>query len=208
MVVTALQRKGSNVKVYFDDSEPVIIDYRTVLDNGLRKNDFIDDQFLDKLVTESTMLKIKDSAFRLLARRHHSTSELRNKLSKKKYAKEIIDKVLSEFTDKNILDDEKFAVAFLEEKSVKKKIGINKLKAELFKKGIPRDIIERVLLTVDPELSYIQALELARKKISSLSQKDTDQRKLHAKVYAFLSSRGFESEIIMRVFNELRTNNE
>ncbi|PKL83134.1 MAG: hypothetical protein CVV24_06545 [Ignavibacteriae bacterium HGW-Ignavibacteriae-3] len=208
MIITALQRKGSNVLVCFDESESVVLDYRTVLDNGLRKNDFVDDLFLNKWITESTILKIKDSAYRLLGRRQHSTSELRNKLSRKKYPKDIIEKVLAELADKNILDDEKFAVAYLEERAVKKKIGINKLKSELFRKGIKREIIDKVLLRVDPDLSYHSASELALKKLSALNKKNTDEKKLNTKIYAFLNSRGFESEIIMRVLNELRMNDE
>jgi regulatory protein len=208
MIITALQRKGNNVIIIFDDREPVAIDYRTVLDNGLRKNDTIDEKFFERLVYESSFLKIRDSAFRLLGRRHHSTSELRNKLLKKKYQKEIIDKVLSDLTDKGLLNDEQFANAYLEERSLKKRIGVNKLKAELFKKGIDRKIIEKVLLNIDPGISYNHALELAQRKKIFLLRKESDQNKLKSKIFSFLSSRGFESELIMKVLNDLNLENE
>ncbi|MCX6168032.1 MAG: regulatory protein RecX [Ignavibacteriales bacterium] len=208
MIITALQRKGNNVVIIFDDSEPVTIDYRTVLDNGLRKNDTIDEKFFEQLISESSFLKIKDTAFRLLGRRHHSTLELRNKLVKKKYQKAIIEKVLTDLTEKKLLDDEQFAVAYLEERSVKKKIGINKLKAELFKKGIDRKIIDKILLNVDSDLSYEQAFELAKRKCLFLQRKDLDKAKLKSKIFLFLNSRGFESELIMKVLNDLNLENE
>lgn len=207
MIITALQRKGNNVVIIFDDREPVTIDYRTVLDNGLRKNDPIDEKFFEQLISESSFLKIKDSAFRLLGRRHHSTSELRNKLVKKKYQKEVVEKVLADLTDKNLLDDEQFAAAYLEERSVKK-IGINKLKTELFKKGIDRKIIDKVLLNVDSDLSYEQAFELAKRKSLFLQRKELDKNKLRSKIFLFLSSRGFESELILKVLNDLNPENE
>ena len=207
MIVTALQRKGNNVIIIFDDREPVTIDYRTVLDNGLRKNDSIDEKFFEQLISESSFLKIKDSAFRLLGRRHHSTSELRNKLAKKKYQKEIIEKVLADLTTGKFLDDEQFAVAYLEERSLKK-IGVNKLKAELFKKGIDRKIIDKVLLNIDSDLSYEQAFELAKRKILFLQRKELDKNKLKTKIFSYLSSRGFESEIILKVLNDMNHGDE
>ena len=208
MIITALQRKGNNVVIIFDDREPITFDYRTVLDNGLRKNDTIDEKFFERLISESNFLKIKDSAFRLLGRRHHSTSELRIKLIKKKYPKEIIQRVLSDLTDNNLLDDEQFAIAYLEERSVKKKIGVNKLKAELFKRGIDRKIIDKVLLNVDSQLSYDQAMELAQRKMMSLRRKELDEKKLKSKIFLFLTSRGFESELILKVLNDLNPENE
>lgn len=203
MIITALQQKGNNVLVCFDDGEFITLDYRTVTDNGLRKNDLIDDKKIEQLISDSEFLKAKDSAFRFLGRRHHSTSELRIKLIKKKYPRDIIEKILIDLTDKKLLDDEQFAEAFLEERSIKKKVGINKLKAELFKKGINRNIIEKTLLRVDHELSYDQALELAKRKIDSIKRKETDKRKIKAKLYSSLSARGFESELIIKVLNEI-----
>jgi len=208
MVITALQRKGGNVVISFDEGEQAILDYRTVLDNGLRKNDLIDEKLFERLLSESLFLKAKDSAFRLLGRRHHSTSELRIKLIKKKYSKEIIEKVLIELTDKGLLDDQQFAVAYLEERSVKKKIGINKLKAELFKKGIDRKIIEKVLLTLDSGLSYEHAHELAERKKMTLMNKESDKRKVKSKIFSFLSARGYESDLIMKVLNDLIIDDE
>ncbi len=205
MIITALLRKGSNVLVCFDESEPVTLDYRTVIDNGLRENDKIDEKKYDRLIAESIFLKTKDSAYRLLGRRHHSTSELRTKLIKKNIPKGIIEKVLAELTEKDLLNDEQFAIAYLEERSVKKKIGHNKIKSELFKKGIDRKIIENLLLGIDSDLSYEQALELAKRKKSVLERKGTDKKKMRAKIFSFLSSRGFESDLIIKVMNNFES---
>ncbi len=203
MIITALQRKGSNVLICFDEGEPITLDYRTVLDNGLRKNDKIDEKLFERLVSESIFLKTKDSAFRLLGRRLHSTSELRTKLIKKKFPKETIEKVLADLTETALLNDEQFAIEYLEERSVKKKIGLNKLKAELFKKGIERKIIDNVLLSVDSDLSYKQALELAKRKKVVLERKEKDKKKLKSKIYSFLTSRGYQSDIIIKVLSNI-----
>lgn len=203
MIITALQQKGNNVLVCFDDGEFITLDYRTVIDNGLHKNDLIDEKQTEKLVFESNFLKAKDSAFRLLGRRHHSTSELKTKLLRKNYPKEIVERVLIDLTDKEFLNDEQFANSYSEERTVKKKVGINKLKAELFKKGIERKIVDHVISGIDSELSYENALILAKKKLEFLKRRDIESKKLKTKIFSFLCSRGFETEIIMKVLNEL-----
>ncbi|MEW6701366.1 MAG: regulatory protein RecX [Bacteroidota bacterium] len=208
MIISALKQKGSNVVVCFDDGEFITLDYRTVIDNGLRKNDLIDETKKELLISESNFLKAKDSAFRFLSKRHHSAYELRTKLIKKKYPKEIIEIVLKDLADKNFLDDEQFARVYIEEKTIKKKFGVNKLKAELLKRGIDRKIIDKVLSNVDFELSYEQALELAKRKSELLRRKEIDKRKLKSKIFSFLSSRGFESETIMKVLNNLEPEDE
>ena len=208
MIITALQQKGNNVLVCFDDGEFITLDYRTVTDNALGKNDLIDEKKIDQLISDSEFLKAKDSAFRFLGRRHHSTSELRTKLIKKKFPKEIIEKVLADLTDQALLNDEQFAIAYLEERSVKKKIGLNKLKSELFKKGIERKIVDNVLLLVDSDLSYEQALGLAKRKNLILQRKERDKKKLKSKIFSFLSSRGYESDVIMKVLNNIESDEE
>ena len=207
MIITALQKKNSKVIVLFDDNSFCTLDYRVVLNNGLRTNDLISDEKKEQLINDSIFLSARDSAFRSLARRSHSVSELKIKLIRKGWQKEIIQKVLDDLVDKNFLDDEKFAVAFIEERS-NKKVGINKLKAELMKRGIDRKISGSLLLNLDPNSSYESALMLAGKKNKQLNERGFDNRKIRTKLYSFLLSRGFESEFIIRIINEVAPKND
>ncbi len=208
MRIVSLKKKGNDVIICFDDGEFITLDYRTILDNGLRKNDLFDEEKKERLLAESIFLKAKDSAFRYLSKRLHSASELRTKLIRKGYHQEIINKVIEELKQKSLLDDEKFAKVFIEERSIKKKIGIYKLKAELFKKGIDRNIVEKVLLDIDPVSNYENAQALVKKKIKFLETKTIDKKKLKVKLFSFLRSRGFESEIILKALNEIEPDDE
>ncbi len=203
MVITALTQKGNNVVVSLDDGEFFTLDYRTVIDFGLRKNDVIDESKKEQLISESNFLKAKDSAFRYLGRRHHSISELKTKLIKKKYSAEIIEKALKDLISKNFLDDEQFAVEYAEERSVRKKVGVNKLKAELFRKGIDRHLTEKILAGVDQGTSYDNAFQLALKKNESLKKRVDDPKKRKTKIFSYLSSRGYETDIVIKVLNAI-----
>jgi regulatory protein len=207
MVITALQKKNSKVIVLFEDNSFCTIDYRIVVNNGLRINDFIDEEKKELLINESIFLTAKDSAFRSLSRRAHSVYELKTKLIRKGWQKEIVQKVLDDLVNNNFLNDEQFAAAFVEERS-RKNVGINKLKSELMKRGIDRKISESLLNTLDRNSSFESAFELAGKKYKQLKNRGFDNSKIRNKLYSFLLSRGFESDFILKIINEIEPGND
>lgn len=206
MIITSLVRKKSDVEIVFDDGNNVLLDYRVVYDNGLRKYDNVTENQLKSFLYKSEFLQIKDAAFRLLVRRLHSSHELKLKLIKKKYDKSIIDNVIQSLKEQNYLNDAQFAKLLVEEKSIKKKFGSNKIRSELYKKGIDKSIIDSVLNSENDELNFDNAIFLAKKKLKLLIEKNTDKRKLKEKLYSFLSSKGYDSELIMKVINNMNFN--
>ena len=202
MIITALKQKGNNVIVYFDEGESIYLDYRTVTDFGLRKNDSIDETVRSKLISDSNFHKANDSAFRILSGRQHSVHELRTKLTQKKLDEETIDKVVDTLITACFLDDAKFANAYIDER-VRKRVGINRIRAELFKKGVSREIINSALEHLDSQFVFKQAEELARKKLDSLKKRESDIRKIKSKLFSFLTSRGYESDVVVKLINEL-----
>ena len=208
MKITALTKKGNNVLVCFEDGEFVAIDYRTVLDHGLRRNDDIDENKKEQLISESEFVKAKDSSFRSLSKRPHSTLELKNKLLKKGYTKKTVERTVQNMKNGNYLNDDQFTKLFIEERVKRKKTGVNKLKAELFKRGIDRKIIEENLSDIDSETNFENAVSLAKRKSELLIRRGIEPKKVKQKVFSFLSSRGYESEVIMKILRHLELDEE
>lgn len=204
MIITALKKKGSNVIIFLDDSTFLNLDYRIVLDYGLRKADLLDETKLNLLKEKNSFLKARDSALRILSRRRHSSFELKTKLLRKNYSKEIIDAVIQNLNEHGYLNDEEFATAFISERIKHRKNGTNKLKAELFKKGIDVKIATRVLLNVDNEELKINALSVAKKKLIFIKNKEADTRKISSKLFAFLLSKGYETDLVRSILNQLK----
>ena len=71
------------------------------------------------------------------------------------------------------------------------------------KRGIDRKISDGLLLNMDQNSSYENALILAEKKNKLLKERGFDDRKIRSKLYSFLLSRGFESEFIVKIINEI-----
>lgn len=203
MKILSLKKIGNNVKIIFDDNEPVSIDYRIALDAGLRKNDQIDNELLSKLLLLHNKLKIKDTALKFILRRSHSEQELRNKLIKKGYQKKLIEDVIEELKSKNYINDYEFSKQYVEERFHKKRVGIYKIRSELIHKGVDRKIVDDILVNYDFTSTLDFALELARKKINTAKYKNLDKRKLKQKLFSFLSLRGFQSDIIKDVLDKL-----
>lgn len=203
MIITSLKKKRSDVEICFDDNSKLLLDYRVVFDNGLRRNDLLNESQINIFLYRSEKHKIKDSAFRFLSRRLHSSQELRTKLIKKRFRKEIIDEVIMGLVNKNFLNDLNFAQSYLNEKISRKREGFNKVKADLIKKGIARNIIAQLIDLVDSNLLEKNAFELARKKLSFLKARETDNKKMRQKLFSFLMSKGYEIDLINIVLNKL-----
>lgn len=203
MKIALIQKLRNNAEIYFEDSSKIRIDYRVVFDNGLRRNDDLDEEKINNLLSQSEKLKIKDSAFRFLVRRHHSYQEIFKKLLNKGYKKEDISEVLEKMKREGFIDDILFAKAFAEEKLTKKKVGLIKVKAELMKKGVDRKIIDAALSDADSSMMESNAVLLIEKKIKFLKGKESDEKKIKQKLFSFLYSKGFDSEIITSALNKL-----
>ncbi len=182
-----------NVIINFDDDNDLIINYEVFLKNGLRKGMDVSSDRFSFLVEENEKHKIKTGAINYLVKRIHSEKELRTKLLQKKHKLEMINEIIDELKEKELIDDYKYALIYTDEKTRTKLWGERKIKSELMKKGISNEIISQAISEKFPEENKLEnAIELASKKIKSLSYKNLEKRKLAEKVYSFLASRGYD----------------
>jgi regulatory protein len=203
MKIISLIKKGSNIELGFDDGSKYQIDYRSVFDNGLRKNDELSDEKLNSLLQQSEFQKTKDSALRLLARRPHSKFEIKTKLVKKGFSKTIIDNVVQRLTEDRLLDDFEFSKVYASELFEKRKSGILKIKNQLIGKGVDRKSIENVLNNINGIRAEDNAYELIIKKFNYIKSRVSDPKKIQQKLYSFLLSKGYPSEIISKTLRKL-----
>lgn len=204
MKIESIAKIKNNVKIILDNSEKLFLRYEVFLKNSLRKGDELTEEDVSKLIRQNQFFFVKESAFRFLGLRVHSEKELQRKLSAKKYDKEIIQSVLKELKENQYLDDELFAREFAEEKIIKKAFGPNKVKAELQARGVPKEIIEKVLdAKGGQETDFENALMLAEKKLASLSSRNLDKKKINQRLYSYLLSKGFSFDLIKTVVNKI-----
>lgn len=203
MRIQSLVKKNNYVTVTFDNDEKLRLHYEVALQCGLRKNDEISNQRLKEIEKQEELFSLKNSALRIISRRPHSAFELKVKLQKKKFNKDDIAPIIKDFQDRGYLSDRDFAFRYAEEALSKKK-GLIKIKGELISKGISREIIDEVMLSLEDEESLIEnARTLANRKISSLKHKSLEKNQLKQKLYSHLNGKGYSSDIIRQVVDDL-----
>ncbi len=210
MKITRIVKKDeNNVIVYLDNDEKLFLTYEVFMKNGLRKDDEIPTDHFQRLVRENQKYHIKHRAFSYIGRRYHSIFELRTKLRQKKYDNDLIEEIIKDLSANKYLDDLEFSRLFADENIRLKLWGKNKIKGELIKRGVDAEIISEVLNEKFPEGDDLDnAVELAEKKCKRLQKRNLEEMKLRQKLYAFLSSRGYDYGTSKRAVESVLTKTE
>ena len=140
------------------------------------------------------MIKKKplDAALRLIKIRPRSILEIQQRLARKKFPTNEIEKTISVLEKEGLLDDNRFAVLWIESRDNTKLLGVRLLRLELKKFGINEDIIEKALESAKSDLEKIKQILQTKVK----NPKDLENPKIKLKIFGFLSRRGFSfSEI-------------
>jgi regulatory protein len=129
-------------------------------------------------------------ALKLLAIHKRTARQLARKLADKGFDRKTAQGVLTNLEGSKLLDDEEFALTFVSDRMAARPQGRFKLRYELERKGVPREILSRALATVDENYELAAAKKLALEKARLLSGMEPLRRQ--KKVYDFLRRRGFQ----------------
>ena len=148
----------------------------------------------------------KAYALRLLELRGRSVREIRDKLKSKAVSSQDIDSVVSELLSLGLLDDEKFARDWIENRQHFRPTGVVRLRQELFAKGIDREIVDQAVREYKNNANeYPAALDLAKRKMKLYRKLDADTAR--RRLAGFLARRGYEASVVSKVLKELLKEN-
>jgi len=127
---------------------------------------------------------------------------MRDYLTKKKAAEEIIEKIITSLKEKKFLNDEAFARSWVLNRARLKPKGKVLLKIELRQKGIIDEIIQKVLTEVQEEIpdELSQAKSIITKRMERMAGKSRDE--IYQKVGGFLARRGFNWDIVKKAIDD------
>ena len=151
-------------------------------------------------------IKALNKAMSLTARSEKSVDEMRLKLKTWGIAdnNEIAD-IIEQLIDEKFIDEERYARMYVADKLKFNKWGAIKIKAMLKSKGIKESIIENALESINRE-EYVAALKSELEKKRS-SVKAKNQYDLKGKLMRYALSKGYESDLIHIVINQLISGN-
>ena len=131
----------------------------------------------------------------MIARAEQCTAGLKRKLKKRRYEEACIDAVISRLTDQNLVDDLRFARAWLRSRLHLPR-SPRRLLIALCGRGIERDDAQAALNTIlDEEAEFTLLTQFIKKNSKKAAYKDEHSLKF------MLKNEGFSPQIIRRFFN-------
>lgn len=199
MKITQLKQQVKNperASIFVDGKYSFSLTLDQVLQEKLKKDVALDQSRLKQLQKLSEEGKLRARTLEWLLRRPHSSKELRDYLYKKNVEKDLIKKMVLEFTDNKYLNDVEFARWFAENR-IRKNKSTREITAELNAKGINREIIASILEDSESADEKKRIKELVTKLRSRSRYKDED------KLILYLQRKGFKWSDIKEVVKEL-----
>ncbi len=142
MKITALKEQVKNpdrVNVFVDEKYALSLTIAEIVDHKVRVNNELDETRLEYLKKVSSDGKIRQRAYEWLLNRPHSTRELKDYLRRKKIGPELVEKLISDFTDKSVLNDERFTEWYTE-RALRKNKSVRMMSHELRGKGVSFEV--------------------------------------------------------------------
>lgn len=151
---------------------------------NLKLGEDISQERVDELCEDSEFGKMHDRSLMWLMIRPRSTWEVEDYLRKKTEDEEVREKLLATFKEKKYIDDEDFAQRWVANRRLLKPVSKLKLRQELLKKRVPKEIIDQTLEADETDEAGVLVELIAKKRKISRYQ---DDRKL----MEYLARQGF-----------------
>ncbi len=219
--IQLMARKKNRVLVHLDgleDIAPLEIAQDVMERSGIHVGDSVTAKDLTRLEEDDIKWRIRQAALHLLAYRPRAEHELRVRLRSKGFPHAPVESCLRLHEEKGLNDDHAFASAYVRSRIRLKPRGRFRLTQELRQKGVSAEVAEQAIdEAFDNEETSEQNLARAAARgwlarqgstlIESLAGTDPPEERERARrrLHAFLSRRGFGSDVIRVGLEEAET---
>jgi regulatory protein len=147
----------------------------------------------------------REAALRLLERVRRTRSDLVRRLRERDFDDATIETVLERLTGVGLIDDAEYARAFLAGRWGRRAAGWRRLEADLRKKGVALPDIEAARARMEQDLGAADEVALARRVIAQSERRlaKIEPRLRRQRLWALLSRRGFDGDVIQQALREL-----
>ena len=201
MIISYKPGRDEKLHIYVDGEYSMTVDRAFAESTGLRQNIEMNEEELAELRRAVSSRRAFNKALDLLEMRDHSARELKKKLWQKghgEYAEEAIGKL----EELGLVDDRRFAEAYVEELVRVKSFGRRRVVSELYKKGISGDIIEEVTRNMETDIGELKEL-INKKYIRNLNDESGIRRTVNG-----LVRMGYDYSDIKAALSELEEEEE
>jgi regulatory protein len=196
------QNNASRVSVFLDGEFAFGVHEDLVVKHGLRVGRTLTPEEQREVERDDQYVRAKQRALDYLAHKPRTEEEVRRKLRRQDAPESIIEDVVARLYELSYLDDEAYADDYVRNRFASKKYGPVRIRRELVKRGVDRHAAEAAVdAFFDETDARAAAREHAEKRWSRLA--DEDPRRRRQKLYRYLRRRGFTSDTINPLLDEL-----
>lgn len=177
MIITSFKKsKRGNILIYADKKYFASIPDEVFIKQGFKIGGYIDEKILSAVLTDINNYKAKERALNLLSFRAHSKKELEQKLKQKSFDESSAKQAVEKMSELGLLNDFEFAKSLANELIFRKFYSGSRVKYELSKKGIDKNIIDDILEEIDFD-EYEIAKKFIQKKCRNVVNLDEKIKK-------------------------------
>jgi len=203
--IKAQKRKKDRVNIYLDGEYAFSLSRITAA--WLHIDQDLSEEKIAELKSQDAHEVAYTKTLQRLNHRDYTQAEVRQKLEQNGSPVEVIDYVLRRLDRAGLVDDERFAQNWVENRSEFKPRGRRALAYELRSKGIGQEILEKALDQVDDEQLAYKAATKQMNKYLQLPEPEFRQ-----KMFAFLARRGFSydtsTQVVDIIWEEQKGNHD
>ena len=199
------QKRKGRYNIYLDETYAFPIDEAILVKYALYKGMEISEDFRDELESEDGFRKAYTRSLNYSNYGLRSEKEVRDDLAKHEFS-DVADEVIEKLEEQGYLDDLMYAESFTRTGANVGGKGPRVIKQELKRRGIAEENIEKASEQYSFDQMVENGVQLAEKVIRRSSQHST--RETNNKLRQNLMQKGFDSDIITQVLEEVTVEKE
>ncbi|MFB6249997.1 MAG: RecX family transcriptional regulator [Salinibacter sp.] len=204
--ITALETQThdtNRTSVFLDGEFAFGVHQDLVVKHGLHVGATLTPEERRTIEQDEQYVQAKQRALDYLAHKPRTEEEVRRKLRRQDAPESVVEDVVARLRELGYLDDEAYASDYVRNRFASKKYGPVRIQRELVERGVDRHVAERAVAELfEDEDPVAAAREHAEKRWARLADED-DPRRRRQKLYRYLRRRGFTSDTIYPLLDEL-----
>ncbi|MEM6325827.1 MAG: RecX family transcriptional regulator [Bacteroidota bacterium] len=205
--VQAQKKDPDRVSVFLDDAFAFGLAADVAVGEGVRKGLRLTPEAQLALLQKEEVIRARQAALDYVSRGGKTTTEVQRSLARRGFSEHATADALAQMERYGYLDDAAYASAFVRGRAASRGHGPQRLRADLIKKGVSREAIDRALDELDTDDLADSARRLALQRWRALAS-ETDPRKRKKKTTDFLLRRGFSFDQVREAIEAVADDEE
>ena len=201
-IIKYKKMSNNKYKVFLDNGENIQLHENIILKYNLLLTKQIED--INKIKKDNNSYLIYDKVLKYISIKMRCEKEIRDYLKKNEI--DNIDEIIEKLKEQGFINERLYTKSYISDKTRLNNVGPNKIRNDLIKLNIDKNIIEEELSNIDQDDINITLEKLVDKKIKSNKTYAGDV--LKQKILNDLINKGYSKESILSILDKKDLNND